>query len=386
MAERYGDANGPAPDDYPLDDPALSAQYRQAAVEQPPAHLDKSILTAAHRAVRARQPLAFSPFASDWHIPVALAAVLVLSVALVLNMREPQAPVLEEPLQAVPAQAHPESTRQAGASRLPARGPASAKLMPQAATPSSGAAPGMSGSGGITPKKAGSVALSRARIPEREHGAIPAFERLFIPDTMLETRSRTQAGAGMPAPSITQRVPRIAEQSVRTPPGKTVETPKVPSPGQAGIEGKTAVKEYSGSARPGPGDTGEHPRVTRFIAKLTGAWSGKAVSTPVGPVSYDISFRPTAGECITGTAHPGSHHTWTFCARDGALSLDFLSDFRGNRTPIRFRQITYKDGVYTFRENTHAFMKVLVHAGNTAAWMKIFHYGKLHVEIRLTRK
>lgn len=122
------------------------------------------------------------------------------------------------------------------------------------------------------------------------------------------------------------------------------------------------------------------------MAGLRGNWTGTAVTTPIGPVAYDIQFQPAARDCLSGTAHPGTNHTWTFCLRDGSLNLDFLTDFRGNRMPIRFRQMVYKDGIYTFKADTHDFMEVLVFVDESTAWMKIFHYGKLHVEIRLTRK
>ena len=77
MTEHNSGTDGGAAEDYPLDDPALSMRYRQAAVEMPPGHLDKAILSASRKAVRPRSRLAFSPFASDWHVPVSLAAVLV---------------------------------------------------------------------------------------------------------------------------------------------------------------------------------------------------------------------------------------------------------------------------------------------------------------------
>lgn len=64
-------------------DAALSRRYREAAEEVPPAYLDAAILAAARRDAGARpRPLgAFS--ASRWRLPVALAAVVVLSVSLV---------------------------------------------------------------------------------------------------------------------------------------------------------------------------------------------------------------------------------------------------------------------------------------------------------------
>jgi len=71
----------------PEGDTGLSKQYRQASSEMPPDRLDRTILSHAHRAVKARKHLAFSPFASDWRVPAALAAVLVLCVTLVITVQ-----------------------------------------------------------------------------------------------------------------------------------------------------------------------------------------------------------------------------------------------------------------------------------------------------------
>ncbi len=65
----------------------LSTAYRQASSEQAPAHMDDAILAASRRAVKSKPRYAFSPFAADWHIPLSLAAVLVLSVSVIVTMQ-----------------------------------------------------------------------------------------------------------------------------------------------------------------------------------------------------------------------------------------------------------------------------------------------------------
>jgi hypothetical protein len=69
-------------------DPQLTAHYRAAASEQPSAALDSAVLAAAHRAVGARpQP---AGVISRWRLPLASAALIVLSASLVLTIyREP---------------------------------------------------------------------------------------------------------------------------------------------------------------------------------------------------------------------------------------------------------------------------------------------------------
>ncbi len=74
-------------------DSELSRLYRRDADEQPDAALDAHICAQAHRAVAAKRGRVHSPFARHWMVPTSLAAVLVLSVSVVLMVpdatREP---------------------------------------------------------------------------------------------------------------------------------------------------------------------------------------------------------------------------------------------------------------------------------------------------------
>ncbi len=82
-------------------DPRLERLYREAAREAPPAHLDAAILAAARREVGARPRSLASPL-RRWHVPVSVAAVVVVSVTLVILVREEER--AERPMQApVPA-------------------------------------------------------------------------------------------------------------------------------------------------------------------------------------------------------------------------------------------------------------------------------------------
>jgi resuscitation-promoting factor RpfA len=88
-------------------DSKLTAMYRAAAQDAPPAALDAAILAAAHREARARPWPAGFAFAHSWHVPLSIAAVVVLSVSLVTVMRE-EAPELTEPPRARQPTADPE--------------------------------------------------------------------------------------------------------------------------------------------------------------------------------------------------------------------------------------------------------------------------------------
>ena len=69
-------------------DSELSKVYKEAAKLEPGTSLDEKILAASRREVKAKPRFAHSPFAGDWHVPASLAAVLVLSVGVVITMQQ----------------------------------------------------------------------------------------------------------------------------------------------------------------------------------------------------------------------------------------------------------------------------------------------------------
>ncbi len=82
--------------EYLKGDSALSRLYRRDADEQPDAQVDARILAEARRGVAPKRRVARSPFARHWTVPTSLAAVLALSVSVVLLMPDP---ALEPPVE-----------------------------------------------------------------------------------------------------------------------------------------------------------------------------------------------------------------------------------------------------------------------------------------------
>lgn len=76
-------------EEYLRGDAELSRRYRHEAREEPSAALDARILAEARRAVTRERRVVHSPFARHWMVPASLAAVLVLSVAVVLLVPGP---------------------------------------------------------------------------------------------------------------------------------------------------------------------------------------------------------------------------------------------------------------------------------------------------------
>ena len=87
----------------------ISQRYRELGADAPPRALDAAILAAAHREAGARPAPLVSPGARRrWYLPLAAAAVIVLSVAVTVHMQQEQ-PDLDAPLPraAKPAQPVP---------------------------------------------------------------------------------------------------------------------------------------------------------------------------------------------------------------------------------------------------------------------------------------
>src|SRR5687767_4895761 len=82
-----------------LDMSDLSRAYRAGAQEEPPSRLDAAILSEARKAVGDSRSRSHGrgPFGSNWVMPLSAAAVVVLSVALVLFM-DREAPLREQVL------------------------------------------------------------------------------------------------------------------------------------------------------------------------------------------------------------------------------------------------------------------------------------------------
>ena len=64
----------------------LSSLYRDASNEVVPAHLDDAVLRLAREDVDQSNRTVLSPFSGNWKVPASLAAVLVLSVTVILKM------------------------------------------------------------------------------------------------------------------------------------------------------------------------------------------------------------------------------------------------------------------------------------------------------------
>ena len=152
----------------------LSRVYQSGPRSEPPSHLDESILAEARKAVKSKKKGLHSPF--GWGAPVSLAAVVILSVTVVLLMSregvEPLQPVAREAVRLAPesspakaAEPRQESKRRDEPSAFIAD-----KLEKKLAPPPSAnmsqdaAAPAAPASRGMAPQEMSTVAVAKNEV------------------------------------------------------------------------------------------------------------------------------------------------------------------------------------------------------------------------------
>ena len=183
-------------------DDTVSARYRELGRAEPPERLDDAILAASRRAVHAR------PGGSRrWAVPVSLAAAVVLSVLVSLNVRE-ERPDLEAPVarverapeaqpavaakpQSAPPPAETKASPRNEVRRQPQFAPEPAPASAPAAVPVAPAPPSTAGAGAATGELASQApARAMARTAPTE-----IRERADIRDRVEASAQRDEASA-----------------------------------------------------------------------------------------------------------------------------------------------------------------------------------------------
>lgn len=189
-----GNANGDAERD-----PRLDRLYRETAREVPPAHLDAPILAAARREVGAR-PRSFASMLRRWQVPVSIAAVVIVSVSLVILVREEGGePIVPAPVPAVA----PLAEQAAAPSAQPALADAAREAtQPQPAAPASQRR-------GSREDVGTSVALSKQSESALPEPGPPAVSGARI--------AATPESSAKPSPQPLLATPRLAEERAAPP-------------------------------------------------------------------------------------------------------------------------------------------------------------------------
>jgi hypothetical protein len=180
-------------------DPRLDRLYRDGAREAPPARLDAAILAAARREVGAG-PRPLTSTLRRWHIPVSIAAVVVVSVSLVILVRE-----------------------EGGEQIVPAPVPAVAPTAEQPAAPAPQPAPATAAREAAQPQ---ATAPAPARRESRVNAGVPAGLGKLADSARPEPGPTEVSGAGgvvtpesgaKPLPQPLLAAPRVVEERAASP-------------------------------------------------------------------------------------------------------------------------------------------------------------------------
>jgi hypothetical protein len=269
-------------------DALLSRLYREAAREEPPAHLDRAITAAARESVGRRSSPAYSRSRSwwtPWRLPFAFAALAVVSVSLVTLMIEEDA----ERVASVPASSPP-AAQEREAAKI---------AQPPAEAAASNAAPGKpeqprraqrqdarkpepefvpeppptSATRGElaraeAPAEAGPRALQKA--PGSEAAPPPAQDALAAgavgARSEVQSRRSEERAAAAPAPAPAAEAAQAPLGDARAPAARPAPQPAVkPAPAPKGTIGIRGMERdgYATQARPSP-------EVARHIVELEG--------------------------------------------------------------------------------------------------------------------
>lgn len=189
-------------------DPRLAAAYRAASGEEPPAQLDAAIRAAARREVDAGPARPSMARSRNWGVPLSLAAVVVLSVSVVLMMQQEGADRLESLTSPVPAKPRAadagignDATRsQVVEEVLPQRAPAPAPAAVRVEPPKAVSEPAPPPAAKQRDAETGLRALE-----SRVDPATSAAEADNKPDELKAKREREAPTA--PAPSLLRSMP-----------------------------------------------------------------------------------------------------------------------------------------------------------------------------------
>ena len=193
-------------------EPEITRRYRELAREEPPRALDEAILAAARREVETRPAPLVAPTARrSWSVPLAAAAVIVLSLVVTLQMQREQpdaelsAPPPLPPVSqkdSAPAASRPDAAPRAEAPREAAvekQAPARAKVQARPAAPE--------------PQPAPALVQRRASAPEPASAVGPQPSAAAVPPSHPEKPFPGVAGAAGTAAAPVGRAVPVPEES-----------------------------------------------------------------------------------------------------------------------------------------------------------------------------
>ena len=125
-----------------------------------------------------------------------------------------------------------------------------------------------------------------------------------------------------------------------------------------------------------------------FLKRLSGRWTGQAITTPLGRRPYDMTFATASGGQVAAIAYPrvNTEHHWRFRIAEGRLRLVFLTTFGGNKAPQEFLPAAFVDETAEFRTERADRLTVKVRIKEKRLEIDVFRHGGIHVSIRLAKE
>ena len=275
----------------------LTSLYREASREEPSASIDAAILAAARASTESPAGTSGGGGEPRWHrwrTPFAIAAVLVLSTTLVLQMRdEPQSPLdpavladsaprgaLRDPGADLPAQSS--AARDQASETMSARETERLRAGPLDRPPPTAPAPATGRIDG-PPRDAAGVASGRApeAVAEPANKATTLDERRQITANRASEAERQAAAPALPS-SAPATSPPAPEPSFRSPVRPPVSA--APPPGAPSLEAKRAASPAAITQSGVPSDpAGDRDRMSREASPPMASRPDAAAAFPAAP-------------------------------------------------------------------------------------------------------
>ena len=371
-------------------DARLSNHYRAVSNEQPARYLDDAILAASRKSVKSR-PRPTGPLYFKWYVPVALAAVLVLSVSLVITMQDKgrirQSPqpeyydiklIRKDEIKAnetavKPVSKAPAPLLQQIPPKMPVRSPNRLEEVI------------------VTANKSESD-LSQAPAPVTTIDTEDAIDSIRQNIQLRET-----ADINPPRSSIKRPIQSIqvtTKDINQTPFIFDEEEIALISSNRATLADSqvTTLARYSrppdtiDSSSPADMAMVTNQRPDNVLTTLAGQWSGHATTNANVQVPYDINFIIDPAGCVTGKADTGvSTHTWTFCDDNNLLKLEVLRNLNGTSTTVDFEESSQKADGIIFKANSIENLDIILSLSKAQSTLRIMQNDELRAEIQLKK-
>jgi hypothetical protein len=260
-------------------DPALARAWREASGDEPPGRLDDAIRAAARRAVQAGPHPAGRSFVQRWRVPLAIAALLVVSASLTLMISERDAHL--------PTAAQAPAAAEASKQAAPAAG--TIAQQPPSAPPERAQSRVRAAGTPTTPPAAAPAGVSPEAAERKDAGEAAGWREADSPDAAL----RAVPSTAEPAASANVEAPAPAAPAMRE------EAAPIAREETAPVAREEAAPAGAGAARVTGAEPADELRKKResasdFESIMREAQTSDEAEQPPGRARLKLQARPSA--------------------------------------------------------------------------------------------